>query len=866
MLRYTKQIHPLGVSKGGDMKTIYEVQGMTCSACSSAVEKAVSGLDGVENVSVNLLTNTMVVSHDGRVDDKVIHESVSKLGYSASSPTNKDGDKPSGEENEIKKSSKDMKTRMLVSFAFMVPLMYIAMGEMLGLAIPGFFKGPENSLIFAFSQMLMTLPIIYVNRSYYINGFKTLIRANPNMDSLIALGSSAAFFYGVFVIYRLAYGLGHGDLDLVHSYMHSLYFESAAMILTLITFGKYLEARSKARSTDAIKSLMDLSPKKAIRVQDGLEVEVPIEEVQVGDILVVKPGGAIPVDGKVIKGRASIDQSAITGEPIPVDVGEGSAVIGSTILTSGWIQIRAEKVGEDTSLAQIINLVKDANASKAPIAKLADKIAGVFVPLVMAIALISSLIWILLGQSFEFALTIGISVLVISCPCALGLATPVSIMVGTGKGARNGILIKSAEALERLHEVDVIMLDKTGTISLGRPRVTDIIAKEMDRDEFIGLIASMEAPSDHPLSKAIVDHAKEISIAYGNPDIFNNIGGKGIEVGIGGRTYYGGNLGLMEEVGINTQGLRAEADRLSSQGKTVMYFADKKKVLGLVGVADPIKPDSKEAIDKLKEMGLDVYMVTGDNEITAKTLAGDLGLDKVFAQVLPQDKDRIVRQVQDQGKRVAMVGDGINDGPALARADVGLAIGAGTDVAIDAADIVLVRSSLVDVVNAIGLSVATIKNIKQNLFWAFFYNILLIPLAGGILYKPLGIVLNPMLASAAMSFSSVFVVTNALRLNKYKPILAREIKEIKSGQLGQGGKNKESEEVKLMEEKIFYIEGMACGHCSARVEKVLNEIEGVEASVDLENKLAKVRFNQEISQDRLEEAIVDAGYQVIGVD
>lgn len=750
------------------MKSNYDIKGMHCSSCSSSIERAISKLDGVKEVNVNLLTNSMTVDHEVSITDRIIIDKVEKLGFSASVQGNENNIYIDSKENEVDDEIKSMKTRLIISFVFMLPLMYIAMGHMVGLPVPNIFIGDKNALIFALSQMFLTIPVMYVNRAYYENGFKALFRKNPNMDSLIALGSTAAFAYGVFVVFRLAYAFSYGQSEVVSHYSHALYFESAAMILALITLGKYLEAKSKAKSTDAIKKLMDLSPKKAIRLEGNKEVEVGIEDVNIGDILVVKAGTVIPTDGSVIKGRGSVDESAISGESIPVEVYENSKVIGSTLLKTGYIQIKAEKIGEDTSLAQIIQLVKDANATKAPISKLADKISGIFVPVVIIIAIVTTLIWAWLGYGFEMAFSMGISVLVISCPCALGLATPVSIMVGTGQGAKNGILIKSAEALEVLHEVDTIVLDKTGTITIGKPMLTDIISDKFDKKEFIKLAGSMESPSDHPLSLAISDYAKESNVEILDVDDFKNIDGRGIEVIIDDKKYYAGNLKLMNDKNISTELYIDRANDLSKQGKTVMYFADISGIIGIIGVADQVKASSEEAIDLFHKAGLETYMLTGDNEKTANAIANNLNLDKVIAEVLPQDKEEIIRNIQSQGKKVAMVGDGINDAPALARADVGIAIGAGTDVAIEAADLVLIKNSLIDVVNAIDLSRATIRNIKQNLFWAFFYNIILIPLAAGILYKPFGISLNPMIASGAMSLSSIFVVTNALRLNTFK--------------------------------------------------------------------------------------------------
>lgn len=849
------------------MKSEFSVSGMTCSACSSAVERAVSKIDGVDEVSVNLLTNSMSVDYKDNVSSSDIINAVKDAGYDAIDKLEVSKNvvvKASGQDDIIQKEYESMRFRVWVSFVFMIPLMYIAMGGMIGLPVPSIFEGPENSVIFAFTQMLMTLPIMYVNRAYYINGFKALYKKHPNMDSLIAIGSSAAFVYGLFVIYKLAYGLGHGQMDIIHQYMHSLYFESAAMILALITLGKYLEAKSKGRTTDAIKKLMDLSPKTAIRISGNLETEIPIEEVVVGDTLLVRPGSAIPVDGQVIDGIGSVDTSSITGESIPVEVNSGSTVIGSTILKTGTLKIIAEKVGEDTTIAKVIQLVQDANATKAPIAKIADKISLVFVPIVIVIAIITTIVWMVLGSGFEFALTMGISVLVISCPCALGLATPVAIMVGTGKGAGNGILIKSAESLETLHNIAAVVLDKTGTITMGKPEVTDIINTGIvEESELLNIIGSLEQPSEHPLSLAIKEYVLSRGIKAAYASEFNNHPGKGIEGIVNGVRYYAGNLKYMRELSIELSGSNELADKLSKEGKTVLYFSDAENIIGLVAVADKIKETSKEAIEMMHESELSVYMLTGDNKITAEAIGRELKLDDVISEVMPQDKESMVRSIKEKGVQVAMVGDGINDAPALARADVGIAIGAGTDIAMDAADIVLMKSDLVDVVNAVELSKRTITTIKQNLFWAFFYNVLCIPLAAGLFYKPFGISLNPMIASAAMSLSSIFVVTNALRLNSFKPQRAvNKIDNVVNIEYKSIEEKKENGKMK----KIIKIEGMSCGHCSGRVDKVLNEIEGVNAVVDLERAQAEVEMPDSLDIKVLTDAIEDAGYEVVGVE
>ncbi len=754
------------------MSQKFTVTGMTCSACSAAVEKSVKNVQGVSSVVVNLLGNSMLVDYDKEVtNENTIIQSVENAGYHASLFIK--GQEAAGTEkteNSVQSELKEMKFRIIVSAIFLIPLLYIAMGHMFKFPLPAFLHGDKNAVTFAFIQFLLTLPILYVNRKYFQVGFKTLFKGHPNMDSLIAIGSGAAVVYGVFAIFMIGYGLGHMDMDAVMKYSMDLYFESAATILTLITLGKFLEARSKGKTSEAISKLMDLSPKTAMVIRNGEEKEIPIEEVVIGDILAVRPGQSVPVDGVITEGSTAIDQSALTGESIPVEKLPGDKVIGATINKTGFFKFRAEKVGNDTTLAQIIQLVEDANSSKAPIAKLADKISGIFVPVVISIAVLATIIWLLTGEPFEFALSIGIAVLVISCPCALGLATPVAIMVGTGKGATNGILIKSAEALEIAHKVNTVILDKTGTITEGKPRVTDIVtAAGITEEELLTAAAAIEKPSEHPLAEAILEKAKENGIKYEEVNEFKAVSGRGILAKISGKDYYSGNLAFMKEQGIDTSKLEQKADAFSENGKTPLYFAKENTLLGVIAVADVVKPTSKTAIEELKALGIDVVMLTGDNKKTAEAIRKQLHIDRVVAEVLPQDKESEVRKLQENGKKVAMIGDGINDAPALARADVGIAIGAGTDIAIESADIVLMKSDLLDAVTAIELSKATIKNIKENLFWAFFYNTIGIPLAAGVFYGILGWKLNPMFAAAAMSLSSVCVVTNALRLRFFKP-------------------------------------------------------------------------------------------------
>lgn len=758
------------------MNQKFNVTGMTCSACQANVEKSIRKLPGVNSVNVNLLSNSMFVEFDeAGLDNNKIIEAVKAAGYGATEYTKENTATNQAEKvNPVEQEQREMKTRIIVSFVFLLPLLYLAMGHMFMFPMPHGLMESENAITFSFTQLLLVVPIVYINRKYYQIGFKTLFHGAPNMDTLIAIGSAAAVIYGIFAIYMIGYGLGHGDGEQVKHYLEDLYFESAGTILTLITLGKYLEARSKGKTSEAIKKLIDLAPKTANVLRDGSEVNIPVEEVIMNDIVLVRPGQSIPVDGTVIEGSSAIDQSAITGESIPVEKKVGDKVIAATINKTGFFKFRAEKVGDNTTLAQIIKLVEEAGSSKAPISKLADKVSGVFVPVVILIAIISAVVWILTGHSFEFALSIGIAVLVISCPCALGLATPVAIMVGTGKGAQNGILIKSAQALEVLHSIKTIVLDKTGTITEGKPRVTDIITTNgFSRQKLLEIAAAIEKPSEHPLAEAILNQAEAEGILINEVDEFQAISGRGIVTKQNGVKYLSGNKTFMTENGIQTDVFDKQADTFSDEGKTPLYFAMEKQLIGIITAADSVKEDSRQAISDLKAMGIEVMMLTGDNKKTAKAIQKQLNIDKVIAEVLPQDKESEIRKLQAGGHKTAMVGDGINDAPALTRADVGIAIGAGTDIAIEAADIVLMKSSLQDVVTAIQLSKATIKNIKENLFWAFFYNILGIPLAAGLFYSALGWKLSPMFGAAAMSLSSVFVVSNALRLRLFK---ARAVK------------------------------------------------------------------------------------------
>ncbi|MFR6171753.1 MAG: heavy metal translocating P-type ATPase [Blautia sp.] len=833
------------------MNKKYKVTGMTCSACSSRVEKCVEKLDGVNNVSVNLLTNSMQVDFDeNKLTEEKIANSVIQAGYGMEIPTGK-AEKKEGKEDVVEKNIESMKKRTIWSFIFLIPLMYVAMGHMIGLPQPSFLTGDANAVSFALTQLLLCIPVLYINRAYFERGFRSLIHGAPNMDTLISVGSGASLIYGIFAIYRMGYGLGTQNMELVHRYLHDLYFESAVMILALINIGKYLEARSKGKTSEAIQKLIDLAPKTAMVERNGQVVEIAAEDVLIGDVLQVKPGSSIPADGIVVEGMTSVDEAAITGESMPVEKKKGDTVTAATLNKTGFIRMRAVKVGQDTTFSQIIRLVEEASSSKAPIARMADKIAGIFVPTVMGIALLTGIVWLLMGAEFEFALSCAIAVLVISCPCALGLATPVAIMVGTGKGAENGILIKSGEALEITHNVQSVVLDKTGTITEGKPVVTDIISFGMAENEILKIGAALEKKSEHPLAEAVLLKAKGMELP--NAESFAAIPGKGITAEIQGTVYYAGNQKLIKEQGISCEKALSSMEKLSEEGKTPLILADEKQVLGVIGVADVVKPTSAKAIQELKKLGIQVIMLTGDNARTAKAIQKQLDIDTVIAEVLPQDKEREISRLQEEGKTVAMVGDGLNDAPALARADVGIAIGAGTDVAIESADIVLMKNDLQDVATAIELSKAVIRNIKENLFWAFFYNVCGIPLAAGVLYPVFGLKLSPMFGAAAMSLSSLFVVSNALRLRFFHSL--------------KKGKTQPETIQEKKEEKNMYtmkIEGMMCPHCQAAVTKALEALEGTKAEVNLEKKEAYVETGLE--KEALKKAVEDAGYQVLSVE
>ena len=852
-------------------KEKFDVTGMTCSACSSRVEKCVSKLEGASNVTVNLLTNSMQVEYDESVlSERQIIDAVVKAGYGANVQNVKNSEFSSKGKtavqtgNPVEEQMKNMKFRLIVSFVFLVPLMYVSMGHMVGLPLPGFLSGVENAVSFAFTQFLLCLPIIFVNRKYYIKGFQTLSHLAPNMDSLIAIGSTASLVYGIVAIYRMSYGLGSGDMELVHRYYHDLYFESAAMILALITVGKYLEARSKGKTSEALTKLLDLAPKTAVVERGGREEEIPVEQVQAGDIVVVRPGNSIPVDGFIIEGSTGIDEAAITGESIPVHKQVNDTVIAATMNKTGFIRFKATRVGDDTTFSQIIRLVEEASSSKAPIAKTADKIAGIFVPAVMAIALVTAIGWLISGATFEFAFSCAVSVLVISCPCALGLATPVAIMVGTGKGAENGILIKSGEALETVHNIQCVVLDKTGTITQGKPVVTNV-ETNLDKRQLLSIAAGLEEKSEHPLAEAILEYTKKNKIQPFGVSEFLSVPGRGVKGKIDGKWYFAGNSRMMEEEGISLTSVKERLDELADQGKTPMVFAEEGRILGILSVADVVKETSREAVKQLKELGTEVVMLTGDNKRTAEAIRKELDIDTVIAEVLPQDKEREISRLQKEGKKVAMIGDGVNDAPALARADVGMAIGAGTDVAIESADIVLMKNDLLDAVTAIRLSKAVIRNIKQNLFWAFFYNSLGIPVAAGIFYTAFGWKLNPMIGAAAMSMSSIFVVTNALRLKKFKVSKAEHTsvkEEIEQEAMLQSMEIDEIKEEKTM--ITMKINGMMCPHCQAAVKKALEAFEGVTADVNLEDKAAYI--TGEADKDALVKAVTDAGYEVVSVE
>lgn len=837
---------------------------MSCAACSSRVEKAVSKVPGVTSCSVSLLTNSMGV--EGTASEQEIIKAVADAGYGASkkeegAAKTQSSSASAGEDMLKDRTTPALKKRLIASLGFLIVLMYFSMGHMMwGWPVPGFMK--DNHVMMGLLQMLLTITVMVINQKFFISGFKGLIHRAPNMDTLVALGSGASFVYSTYALFAMTDAQMHGDMDAVMSYMHDFYFESAAMILALITVGKMLEARSKGKTTDALKGLMKLAPKTAVVIRGEKEVQVSIEQVQKGDCFVVKPGENIPVDGEVIEGNSAVNESALTGESIPVDKAVGDKVSAATVNQSGYLKCRATRVGEDTTLSQIIQMVSDAAATKAPIAKIADRVSGVFVPTVITIAVITIIVWLITGQSIGFALSRGIAVLVISCPCALGLATPVAIMVGNGMGARNGIMFKTAVSLEETGKMQIVALDKTGTITSGEPKVTDIIpAAGVTEDTLLKCAYALENKSEHPLARAILENAKEENAGIEEVTGFQALPGNGLTAILDGHTLYGGNHTFISSKVSVDGDIQKKAEKLAEAGKTPLFFGNEDRLLGVIAVADVIKEDSPQAIKELQNMGIHVVMLTGDNERTAKAIGQQAGVDEVIAGVLPEGKEQVIRKLKEKGK-VAMVGDGINDAPALTRADMGIAIGAGTDVAIDAADVVLMKSRLSDVPAAIRMSRATLRNIHENLFWAFFYNIIGIPLAAGVWYPLFGWKLNPMFGAAAMSLSSFCVVSNALRLNLFKMYDASKDKKLKA----KKEKKRSKKEDKTMK-KIMHIEGMMCGHCEAAVKKALEALPQVdEAVVSHETGTAELTLNAEIADDVLKKTVEDKDYTVTSVE
>lgn len=832
----------------------FAVTGMTCAACSAHVEKAVSRLSGVQSAPVNLMLGSMTVTYDEKaVTESDIIAAVKAAGYGASPASQTD-------QGQLRRDQDAAlcrrKKHLIWSVVFLVPLFYLSMGHMMGLPLPQVLH--THPLLLACLQLALVIPILILNRNYFTVGFSRLVKLSPNMDSLVAVGAAAGLVYSLIEMGLLAAGQVSG--------MPDLYFESAGMILTLVTVGKYLEERSRGKTTGAISALLALAPESAVVRRQGQELTIPTEEIVAGDTVIVRQGGRIPVDGVITDGHAAVDESAITGESLPVEKVPGDAVTSATVTSSGYLELRATRVGGDTTLSQIIRLMEEAASSKAPISRLADRISGIFVPAVMAISLTAALLWAFVeGMDVRFCLSIAIAVLVISCPCALGLATPVAIMVGTGQAAQQGILIKSAESLELLHKVQTVVLDKTGTVTMGQPRVTDILcAPGVTEEELLCVAASAEKPSEHPLAHAIVEESQARHIPLCPVSGFRSVPGGGIQATLSGEAVLAGNAGYLAQNGVSLAAMEADAHRLAEDGKTPLFFAESGRLLGCVAVADVVKPDSAKAIAALRRMGRRVVLLTGDNQRTANAIARQIGVDQVIAQVLPQDKAKCVAQLQQQGQRVAMVGDGVNDAPALAQADVGLAIGAGTDIAIESADVVLMKSSLLDIPAAMGLSRAVLRNIKQNLFWAFFYNSIGIPVAAGVLYPALHLTLNPMLAAAAMSLSSVCVVSNALRLRGWKPPVFPD-QPVPTAPLPESAVFQSQGKEENTVNKTIHIDGMMCAHCTGRVEKALNDLPGVEATVDLDSKSAAVTCTPDVSDDTLRQAVEDAGYHVTDI-
>ena len=869
-------------------KERFDIMGMTCSACSSRVQKAVEKISGTQAVAVNLLTNSLQLEYDEQqTSAAAIIAAVEKAGYgaalrggAASSSDRADGGPDTagaGSESVAAKQARAIRQRLIWSVIFLLPVMYVSMHGMLmdwfGLPVPDlvrlFLDGPANAVTFAFVQFLLVLPVMYLNRQFYLIGFRTLRQGAPNMDTLVGMGSLAAALFGVFAILRMSWGLGHGDLELVIMYSQNLYFESAGMIVTLITVGKYLEAQAKGRTSKALEQLMDLAPKQATVIRDGVERTIAASQLRVSDTVVVRPGESIPADGVVTQGMTSVDESAISGESIPVAKQPGDSVIAATINQQGMIRFTAQRVGAETTISQIIRLVDEAGASKAPIARLADKVSGVFVPVVIGIALVTAIVWLVQGASAEFAFSMAISVLVISCPCALGLATPVAIMVGTGKGAEHGILVKSGEALEMAHTIDTVVMDKTGTITAGHPVVTGITAIGRTESELLAAAAGLEQGSEHPLAEAVLTYAMERGVEPAHMEAFQAHFGRGVQAMIGDQQWYAGSQRFIAEIGVDAGPLQVVLDELTDEGRTPMLFACEGELAGVIAVADVEKASSAEAIRQFRQLGLMAVMLTGDNRRTAEAVRRRLDIGQVIAEVLPQDKASHIAALQAQGHRVAMIGDGINDAPALAQADLGIAIGAGTDVAIESADAVLLRSDLLDAVRMIRLSRAVIRNIKENLFWAFFYNAIGIPLAAGVLYTALGLRLSPVMGAAAMSLSSVCVCLNALRLRRFNMQLQGQADPVILAQntavIAATAAHEENKEEELMMEKTLKIEGMMCEHCQNHVTEALSKMEGVQSvTVDLAGGTALVRTDREIPQSAFAEVITAAGYELIG--
>lgn len=859
-------------------KETYNITGMSCASCSAAVTRAVEKLEGAKDVNVNLMQNKMTLELSDGLTDEMVIKAVEDAGYGASVKKDIKSDSSKKQTDVAGDYATELKLRAIVSFIFMVPLMYFGMGGMFNAPFPKAFMGDGGKLLLALTELLLVIPIIFTGRKFFISGFKHLFKRNPNMDTLIAIGSGTSFLYSIYSLYMIAYFISIGDVKSSMPFGMNLYFDTAGTILTLITLGKYLEARSKKKTTEAISKLVNLIPDKAVILRDGVESEVLVSEVVTGDIVVVKAGETVPVDGVVVSGNGAVDEAMVTGESIPVEKNTDDRVTGGTISRSGYFTFRATNVGEDTALYKIISLVEEAAGSKAPISRLADKISGVFVPVVLCISFLAFIIWLFVSGDFSFALNMAVAVLVISCPCALGLATPAAIMAGTGKGAEKGIIIRNVVSLEVAHKIDTVVLDKTGTITEGKPKVTDVFVPDMREDEFISLAATLESASSHPLANAVTEYAKAKNIEMKRAETLETIEGRGIAGEVNGQALYAGNAAYMQELGITDNRFKAKADELHNLGKTVLYFArgkEKKELIGIIAVADVIKEGSREAVKELNQIGIDVVMLTGDNERTALAIGRETGVNRVVAEVKPIGKEAEIRRLKEQGKTVMMVGDGINDAPALAGADVGVAIGTGADVAVDTADIILMHSDLRDVPYAIMLSNEVVKKIKENLFWALFYNALCIPVAAGVFFAAFGLRLNPMIGALAMSFSSVFVLSNSLRLRFFTPKYKKGRTRIQSVQSEpkQNGMTAQTDETKdnsytkedIVMEKTIDIEGMSCAHCVKHVTEALNAIDGVKAEVSLENKNAKVSLQKEVSDDVLKEAVVKAGYEVKGI-